>query len=111
MESILIVFCFVHKRSYEDTIIECSLHNDRKMSSETVSDYYMYCREVCVSGIETMLDNQGKIGGANHTVQIDETKFGKRKYERGRIVEGTWIFGLIDNETNELRVQICQNNK
>ena len=107
----MLVFCFVHQRSYDEAVIECSLRHNRKMSRETVADYYMYCREVCVAGIESLLDVEGKIGGVNHQVQIDETKFGKRKYQRGRLVEGTWIFGMIDCETNEFRVQICKENK
>ena len=71
----------------------------------------MYCREVCVAGIESLIDAEGKIGGVNHIVQIDETKFGRRKYERGRLVEGTWMFGMIENETNELRIHVCKDNK
>ena len=34
-----------------------------------------------------------KIGGENVVVEIDEAKFGRRKYNRGRITEGKWIFG------------------
>lgn len=30
-------------------------------------------------------------------VQIDESKFGKRKYNRGRRIEDHWILGIIDN--------------
>lgn len=29
-------------------------------------------------------------------IQIDESKFGKRKYERGHRVEGVWVFGMIE---------------
>jgi hypothetical protein len=32
------------------------------------------------------------IGGEGVLVEIDESKFGHRKYNVGRVVEGTWIF-------------------
>ena len=43
-----------------------------------------------------------KIGGPGKVVEIDEAKFGKRKYSRGRMVEGTWILGGIERETTPL---------
>ena len=89
LQSIMLVFSFVHRRTYDEAIIDCSLQDGKKISRETVSDYYMYCREVCVAGMESLIDAVGKIGGVNHVVQIDETKLGRRKYERGRLVEGT----------------------
>ena len=32
-------------------------------------------------------------------MQIDESKFGKRKYHRGHHVEGQWIFGGIEEDS------------
>ena len=40
-----------------------------------------------------MLENSEKIGGNGVEVEIDESKFGKRKYYRGHQVEGQWVFG------------------
>ena len=37
-----------------------------------------------------------KIGGIGKVVEIDESKFGRRKYYRGHRVEGQWIFGGIE---------------
>ena len=33
------------------------------------------------------------IGGNGIEVEIDESKFGKRKYQKGHAVEGQWVFG------------------
>ena len=34
-------------------------------------------------------------------VEIDESKFGKRKYNRGRVVDGHWVFGGMERTTGE----------
>src|SRR6266568_5131840 len=34
-----------------------------------------------------------KIGGRNTIVEMDETKIAKRKYHKGRKIEGAWIIG------------------
>ena len=34
-------------------------------------------------------------------VERDESKFGKRKYHRGRQVEGHWVFGGVERITGE----------
>ena len=36
------------------------------------------------------------IGGYGKVVEIDEPKFGRRKNHKGRIIEGTWVFGGIE---------------
>ncbi|KAM0686017.1 Phosphotyrosine-binding domain [Conglomerata obtusa] len=37
-----------------------------------------------------------QIGGENIVVEIDESKFGKRKYNRGHMVVGSWVVGLVE---------------
>ena len=95
--------------SYTDSIRETSIelinneNDDVKQvttSSETVFDYKMYCREICVNIIINESDDQ--IGGIGLTVEIDESKFGKRKYNRSRVVEGQWVLGGICRETKEV---------
>lgn len=41
------------------------------------------------------------IGGKGKVVEIDEAKFGKRKYHRGRLIEGQWIFGGFERQSKK----------
>ena len=46
-----------------------------------------------------------KLGGLGKTVEIDESKFGaKRKYKRGRVSEGPWVFGVVERGSQKVRV-------
>ena len=49
-----------------------------------------------------------KIGGQGKTVEIDESKFGKRKYHRGKRVEGVWVFGGIERESRRSFFRIVE---
>ena len=80
-------------------------------SKETISDYYNYCREVCQWAVETQLHTVQAIGGPGKKVEIDESKFGKRKFHRGRVVKGQWVFGGICRETREVFLVPLPDNK
>lgn len=43
-----------------------------------------------------------KIGGPGIIVEIDESKFGKRKYHRGHPVEGQWVFGGLERGSGKI---------
>ena len=68
------------------------------LSRQSGVDWDSFCRNVCEV---TLMESIGRIGGKGKTVQIDESKFGKRKYHRGHHIEGQWVFGAIDNESRK----------
>lgn len=56
----------------------------------TAVDWASFCREVV---LDSFIINKEKLGGPGKIVEIDESKFGKRKYHKGHHVEGQWVFG------------------
>ena len=67
-------------------------------SSHTVVDWYNFHRDVCA---QYFIDHHVQIGGAGKIVEIDESKFGRRKYNRGRYQEGHWVFGGVERGTSK----------
>ena len=74
-------------------------------TNKSAVDWYNFCRDICLNIIK--LDNK-KIGGPGHIVEIDESKFGKQKFRRGRPVQGKWVLGGIDRETRETFFKVVQ---
>ena len=97
------------KTKVADNLKFCQLFLDKSYSvhlirreigwaQQTVIDWASFAREV----LENYLVNTvGKIGGPGLTVEIDESKFGRTKYYRGRFTRGQWVFGGYCRETGE----------
>ncbi len=58
-----------------------------------------FCREVIY---EAMVTNKQQLGGHGVEVEIDESKFGRRKYYRGHYVDGQWVFGMFERRTGRV---------
>lgn len=65
-----------------------------------VADFYRHFRHLVSS---SLLEHDRVIGGQGITVEIDETKLGKRKYHRGHRVDGVWVVVGIER-TQEARI-------
>ena len=52
-----------------------------------------------------------KMGGQGHIIEVDESKFGKRKYNRGRRVVGKWVLGGYCRTTDECFLVECLENR
>lgn len=80
-----------------DLITINDLMNYCGISSSIAVDWYQFVREICFNSIHEI-----KIGGIGKVVEIDESLFGKRKYNRGRSrATQTWIFGGFDRESKK----------
>ncbi|KAF9764274.1 hypothetical protein NGRA_0711 [Nosema granulosis] len=52
------------------------------------------------------------LGGNGLTVEIDESKFVKRKYNRDHHVEGVWVLGMVDrSERKCVKLVIVEDRK
>ena len=62
-------------------------------SEQTIVDWKQFCCDVCVP---YFLNHPEPIGDEDRVVEIDESLFARRKYNRGRIVKEQWIFAGYD---------------
>ena len=78
----------------------------RLLLKGTAVDWFNFIRDVCA---QYFVDHPVEIGGPGLEVEIDESKFGRRKYHRGRIVEGHWVFGGTERVTgNSFFVEVAK---
>ena len=61
-------------------------------SKPTVTAYMGYYRQLVASSLDS---EDTTIGGDGIIIELDESKFGKRKFHRGHRVEGVWVFGGV----------------
>ena len=83
-EMVQIVYFWCKNIDYEFLKSELNMQND------AITNIVKRCREICHT---VVMMNSEMIGGENVNVEIDESKIGKRKYNRGKRVEGQWVFG------------------
>lgn len=53
-----------------------------------------------------LLETSEKIGGVGEIVEIDESAFGKRKYNVGRITKVRWVVGGIDRRSKKCFLKV-----
>ena len=62
-------------------------------SSHTISSFYRHFRSLIAS---TLQEEDQEIGGQGIIVEVDVTKMGKRKYNRGHRVNGVWVVAGVE---------------
>ena len=114
-----IVFQYFEKKTHYEIMRNTDIKNNN-----TMVNWCNYIRDVmCI-----YFERSPKMGGIGKRIQIDESLFrGRRKYHRGRMllgdldietaadrcsrrenygdrVDGPWIFGMVEEETNNIRM-------
>lgn len=51
---------------------------------------------------------QGKFGGKNEIVEIDESCFFRRKFNKGRLLKQVWVFGIVERVRGRLFLEIVE---
>jgi len=91
---------FSHECTYENTKWEVITPSpewpgeNSPPCDSTIADWFSFCGEVILDSMSR--DDATPLGGPGVVVEIDETKVGRRKYNRGRLVEGQWVLGFIE---------------
>lgn len=67
--------------------------------SNTMSDWRQFINEVLLEYIE---NNSEKVGYVGKFVEVDESKFGKRKFNKGNLVEGQCVFGGVERDSGRV---------
>lgn len=76
--------------------LKWTMHELNIGSNTTLVDWNQFFRDVC---FQYFVLNPVQIGGPGVIVEIDESLFARRKYNRGRWVVQKWVFGGWDRET------------
>ena len=101
-EFVKLTYYWVHK-----TRQETARRWVRINCEETVVDWYNFCREVCSEVIE---NENVKISGLGNVVELEESKFGKRKYHKARRKEGGWVLAK-SRENQRIVFDKCSRQK
>ena len=78
------------------------------MASSTIVDWKNYLYEV-IENWTINVHNTQLFGGPGIIVEIDESKFGKSKYNRGRQITSQWVFGMFERGSKRVKMIAMEN--
>jgi hypothetical protein len=74
------------------------IKHEHHFNDHTIADWGMFCRGAMLVFLEGCFE---KIGGPNKTAEIDESKFGRRKYHRGTLLRPSVCLSMLNAKTVE----------
>ncbi|GFS92362.1 putative transposase-like protein [Trichonephila clavipes] len=84
---LLLIYEFFRHSSF------AQIHKELGIYLQVVANWHSYASNAI---IEHIVLNIEKLGGK--TVEIDESKIGERKYNKGHFMQGQWVFGGIERK-------------
>jgi hypothetical protein len=72
------------------------IEEEHHFSPNTISDWGQFCKETMLVYVQGCSE---KIGGPNKTVEIDESKLGRRKYDRCQPIKEQWVFSGVERDS------------
>ncbi|KAL3119189.1 hypothetical protein niasHT_003476 [Heterodera trifolii] len=84
--------------------LETVMRENEISSRMTIIDFYNFLRDLCQAWV-IRLQEQERLGGMGRVVEIDESKFFRAKYNRGRMLQRQydWVFGMLERGSNKVR--------
>jgi len=71
------------------------IHKEHHFGSDTIAAWGLFRRETMLMYMEGCFE---KIGSPTKTVEINESKFGRRKYHRSHPVKEQCVFGGVERD-------------
>ncbi|EFN77669.1 hypothetical protein EAI_15308, partial [Harpegnathos saltator] len=76
------------------------LQNELNMNAHSVVDWTNFCRKIIIIPVGK---DHNILGGHGKIIEIDEAKIDKRKYNRGHILHGQWVFGGYERDNGRVQ--------
>lgn len=76
-----------------------------KVNDNTVTEWIQFCRDVC---LEICIGNSEIIGGPDVVVEVNESKFGRRKFSHGQKGNGKWVYCGVERVSKKAFFKIVE---
>lgn len=92
-------------------MIQRRIKDEFGVSEHTIVNWMSFIREVCEKDI---IDNPMILGGIQietnvpKEVEIDESLFFRREYNRGRAKNGVWVFGAVERGSSRCSLAVVE---